>query len=94
MLEAQRGPGGAAELVGLWKIQSANERLAKRIRESDYPSEQLIAARALARLGQLDRLQELSALGQAQPVRIAAIAAWAEVAGYPVSTNPAVRTSS
>ncbi|MED5278086.1 MAG: hypothetical protein VYD86_03125, partial [Verrucomicrobiota bacterium] len=69
----------AAELVGLWKIQSANERLAKRIRESDYPSEQLIAARALARLGQLDRLQELSALGQAQPVRIAAIAAWAEV---------------
>ena len=69
----------AAELVGLWKIQSANERLAKRIRESDYPSERLIAARALARLGQLDRLQELSALGQAQPVRIAAIAAWAEV---------------
>ena len=69
----------AAELVGLWKIQSANERLAKRIRESDYPHEQLIAARALARLGQLDRLQELSALGQAQPVRIAAIAAWAEV---------------
>ena len=69
----------AAELAGLWKIQEANERLIKRILESEHPSERLIAAKALARLDQLDRLRELSALGQAQPVRIATIAAWAEV---------------
>ena len=68
----------AAELVGLWKIQSANERLAKRIRESEYQVSNS-SPRALARLGQLDRVQELSALGQAQPVRIATSAAWAEV---------------
>ena len=69
----------AAELAGRWKIQAAIEPLAKRILEAPETAERLNAARALARLGDLERLRNFTAPGQARAVRIAAISAWAGV---------------
>ena len=65
----------AAELAGRWKIQAAIEPLAKRILEAPETAERLNAARALARLGDLERLRNFTAPGQARAVRIAAISA-------------------
>ena len=79
----------AAELAGLWKIQAASNHLAKRICDSVHSSERLTAARALARLNQLTRLQEISAVDQIHAVRIAAITAWAEVQPENASTAAA-----
>ena len=68
----------AAELAGIWRVTAAGGALAGRVRNARDASERLIAARALARLKQFDRLAGLAASTQDQDVRVAAVAAWAE----------------
>jgi putative heme-binding domain-containing protein len=68
----------AAELAGIWRVTGADDVLASRVRNAQDASEHLIAARALARLKQFDRLAGLASSTQDQNVRIAAVAAWAE----------------
>ena len=68
----------AAELAGIWRVTGAVDALAGRVRNAQDASEHLIAARALARLKQFDRLARFTSSAQSQNIRIAAVAAWAE----------------
>ena len=66
----------AAELLGLWNF-GGNSALARRVRTARDAPERLVAAKALARLGDYKSLAALATPKQRDGVRIAAIAAWA-----------------
>ncbi len=67
----------AAELCGRWKLDSAKPQLIAMVSgTASLQPDRLVAARALARIGDLESLAALAA-DKPLPVRAAAIAAWA-----------------
>lgn len=79
----------AAELCGRWKLDSAKPQLIAMVANAaSRQPDRLAAARALARIGDLESLAAL-AVDQPLPVRTAAIAAWAGVRPGEAATHAA-----